>query len=115
MSAVRFRLKGSAPPTDNDLRDMVGRPRLYAVSLLSTIPLGLCLVVRTQPDDGEDEEANHHDGYDEHPDESSEQPREVRRFHARFEQQEHGNEIAHARKGCNGRTLTGRNRALAFC
>src|SRR5262245_448830 len=68
--------------------------------------LGLCLVARAQPDDGEDHEANHHDGYDDHPNESPEQPREVGGLHACFEQQEHGNEIAHARTGCNGRTLT---------
>src|SRR4030095_6107827 len=102
-----------------------GRTRLYAVSRLSAIwlpstvrdrgtPLGFCLCLRAQPDDSEDEEANHHDGYDEHPDKSPEQPREVGRFHACFERQKHGNEIAHAGAGCNGRTLATVNRALAF-
>src|SRR4029453_11707275 len=102
-----------------------GRTRLYAVSRLSAIwlpstvrgrgaPLGFCLVARAQPEDSEDKEANHHDGYDEHPDKSPEQPREVGRFHACFEREEHGNEIAHAGAGCNGHTLATRNRALAF-
>ena len=116
MSAVRFRLKGSAPPTNKNLRVIDGRTRLYALLLLSAIllpsttrergtQLSFCLVARAQPDDGEDQEANHHDGYDEHPNESPEQPREVGRLRACFEQQEHGNEIAHARTDCNGRTL----------
>ena len=78
----------------------MGAARLYAVLRLRAIllpsimsaegtRLGLGLVARAQPDDGDDEEANHHNGYDEHPDQSPEQPREIGRLDACFEQQEH--------------------------
>src|SRR5678816_553085 len=65
----------------------IRRFRLSAILMPATsharrASLGFRLVARTQPDDGNDEEANHHDGYDEHPDQSPEQPREVGRLHA---------------------------------